>query len=90
MKTPQVEALPGMTPLGMKPTVTTNPDTLGIFDIDNSRSYATEDNLMAALAKLGFTHHALVVRNRAGRFTAIFGLGTYSTQPAFHGFKVIG
>lgn len=45
------------------------------LNIDNSKSYATEDNLMKALAKLGLdTMRPLVVCNRAGRFTAVFGL----------------
>lgn len=44
------------------------------FDnIDTAKSYATEENLSKALAKLGLSEKShIVVRNRAGRFTAIF------------------
>lgn len=44
------------------------------MNIDNAKSYATEANLMKALERLGFAEdRPLVVRNRAGRYTAIFG-----------------
>lgn len=42
-------------------------------NIDTSKSYATEANLVKALTKLGFINsRPLVVCNRAGRFTAVF------------------
>lgn len=45
-----------------------------MLNIDTCRSYATEANLMKALEKLGFDKDKpLVVRNREGRFTAVFG-----------------
>lgn len=45
------------------------------MNIDNSISYATEANLNKALAKHGLDQMMpLIVRNREGRFTAIFGL----------------
>ena len=45
-----------------------------MMNIDNSKSYATEENLMKALAKIGADKlRPLVVRNREGRFTAVFG-----------------
>lgn len=44
------------------------------MNIDSAKSYATEANLMTALAKIGLdSMKPLVVRNRAGRFTAVFG-----------------
>ncbi|AIK68421.1 hypothetical protein P10VF_208 [Rhizobium phage vB_RleM_P10VF] len=45
------------------------------FNIDNCKSYKTEDNLYKAINKLGLTRELdqfLVVCNREGRFTAIF------------------
>lgn len=45
-----------------------------MMSIDGCRSYATEANLMKALEKLGFAgDKPLVVKNREGRFTAVFG-----------------
>lgn len=44
-------------------------------NIDTAKSYATEENLMKALKKLGFdAYRPMVVRNREGRYTAIFSL----------------
>lgn len=65
------------------------------FDIDNNRSYATEENLQKALVKLGFADHAhVVVCNRQGRFTAVFPAsnikGGYMGLYASHGFLTIG
>ena len=63
------------------------------FNIDSSKSYATEENLMKALAKLGLADRKpLVVRNREGRFTAIFSVsfGEFNGDimlAARHGFK---
>ena len=66
-----------------------------MFNIDDAKSYATEENLLKALTRFGLhTAKHIVVRNRAGRFTAIFG---YSWNPtvnagyiAHAGFKVVG
>lgn len=66
-------------------------------NIDKSRSYATEEGLLRALEKLGLLDmRPIVVCNREGRFTAIFGLhlsGMASTgdvtAAARHGFKTI-
>ena len=45
------------------------------LDIDNSKSYATEENLIKALRKQGLdTMRPLIVCNRQGRFTAVFGI----------------
>jgi hypothetical protein len=45
------------------------------MSIDTSKSYATEKNLMKALTKLGLAgRHPMVVRNREGRWTAIFSV----------------
>lgn len=67
------------------------------LDIDNSRSYATEANLLTALDKLGLgSCRPLVVCNRAGRFTAIFQDFTLRhnnlsvAYAASSGFKVMG
>jgi 3-mercaptopyruvate sulfurtransferase SseA len=66
------------------------------MNIDTAKSYATEENLTKALTKLGIADwHPMIVRNREGRFTAVF---TYSfvaphTNPfniARLGFKVLG
>jgi hypothetical protein len=63
-------------------------------DIDTAKSYATEANLIKALEKLGFADkRPMVVRNRAGRYTAIFSLshsgidGGYIAVFASAGFK---
>jgi hypothetical protein len=46
---------------------------MSFSNIDTAKSYSSEDNLMKALTKLGLHEcHPLVVRNREGRFTAIF------------------
>ncbi|QNH71969.1 hypothetical protein P9VFCI_086 [Rhizobium phage P9VFCI] len=45
------------------------------FNIDNCKSYKTEDNLYKAINKLGFCVEMdsfIVVCNREGRYTAIF------------------
>ena len=42
-----------------------------MMNIDTARSYATEANLNKSLADKGLTEVAIVVRNRAGRWTAI-------------------
>jgi hypothetical protein len=48
---------------------------MNILDIDTAKSYATEDNLIKALIKAQLSEMCpLIVRNRAGRFTAVFGL----------------
>lgn len=45
-----------------------------MLNIDTCKSYATEENLNKALVKLGFDkHQPLIVCNREGRFTAVFG-----------------
>ena len=66
------------------------------INIDNAKSYATEKNLGKALAKASLSVlRPVVVRNRAGRFTAIFSVGMANrekvspTIPAFHGFPII-
>ncbi|SHG89436.1 hypothetical protein [Bradyrhizobium erythrophlei] len=70
---------------------------MSILDIDNAKSYATEANLMKALATTGLDQMMpLVVCNRDGRFTAVFGLHLSGmaktgdvTAAARHGFKTI-
>ncbi len=47
-----------------------------MINIDNARSYSDETRLWRALENLGFHKlNPIVVCNRKGRFTAIFGLG---------------
>lgn len=48
--------------------------TIFTHTIDNSRSYATHENLEKALVKLGVTRHdrPIAVRTTEGRWTAIF------------------
>ena len=68
-----------------------------MISIDESRSYATEANLLTALKRLGFdTCRPIIVRNRDGRWTAVFGLhvsGAGATGDvmrfARHGFMTI-
>lgn len=65
------------------------------MNIDNAKSYATEKNLVKALETLGFiTHRHIVVRNRAGRYTAIFPASNYMNgyigMYAEAGFMTIG
>jgi hypothetical protein len=54
-----------------------------MLNIDTSKSYATENNLIVALTKLGIVNdRPLIVRNREGRYTAVFGFhlsGAYET-----------
>jgi hypothetical protein len=64
-------------------------------NIDTCRSYATEDNLMQALTKYDLIEcRPLVVRNREGRFTAVFAYGFCQHRAPVHicnlGFKVLG
>jgi hypothetical protein len=48
------------------------------MNIDNAKSYATENSLMRALARYGFDKDRfLIVRNRAGRFTALFPMSNF-------------
>jgi hypothetical protein len=50
-------------------------DRAPLLDIDNSRSYKSEQLLMVALRNYGLdTCRPLIVRNRAGRYTAVFGV----------------
>jgi hypothetical protein len=70
---------------------------MNVFDIDNARSYATEGNLIKALERIGLDQmRPLVVCNRAGRFTAVFGIHLSGmgqsgdvTAAARNGFKTI-
>lgn len=44
------------------------------LSIDNAKSFASEANLIKALTKLSFINdRPLIVRNREGRWTAVFG-----------------
>ncbi len=65
-----------------------------MFNIDNAKSYATEKNLTAGLARVGLdTARYLTVCNRAGRFTAIFPLNWNeigAVSIAGVGFMVVG
>lgn len=72
-----------------------SPERSIAFDIDAMKSYVTEANLMTALRRLGLdTRCPLVVCNRQGRFTAVFGLHNANVQgdmsfAARHGFMTI-
>ena len=64
-------------------------------NIDTSKSYKTEANLIAALTKLNIAQYRhLVVCNREGRFTAIFPVSSVQfgdmAMFARHGFMTIG
>lgn len=71
---------------------------MNFLNIDTAKSYATEANLVAGLKKLGLDHEPhMIVRNRAGRFTAIFSIGMsshrnggYIAFASAHGFKTFG
>ena len=43
-----------------------------MLNIDKSKSYATEENLIKALKKLHVQQGYVVVKNRKGRWTAVF------------------
>jgi hypothetical protein len=68
-----------------------------LFDIDTARSYHTEEGLMKALTIFGLDHlRPLIVCNRKGRFTAVFGFHSSGLSKtgnlmaaARHGFKTI-
>ena len=65
-----------------------------MFDIDTSRSYATEENLNKGLTKLALESIPhITVRNRQGRYTAIFPYSRLGDVPAIHvadaGFMVV-
>ncbi len=66
------------------------------FSIDTCRSYSTEANLIKGLNKLfnkEEIYRAMVVKNREGRFTAIFPVSAadgYLGRFAQHGFMTIG
>ncbi|HXQ36084.1 MAG TPA: hypothetical protein VN843_18865 [Anaerolineales bacterium] len=70
---------------------------IDICNIDNAKSYASEETLMKALQKHGLDKmRPIIVRNREGRFTAIFGLHLSGmaqtgnvTFAAYLGFKTI-
>jgi hypothetical protein len=67
---------------------------MNVFNIDTAKSYATEANLIAGLKRLQLADGSdedrfIVVRNRAGRYTAIFPFSD-GVAPAHCGFKVFG
>lgn len=75
----------------------TNNGFTAMLNVDECKSYATEANLLKALTKLGLDKcRPVIVCNRKGRFTAIFGLnisgmaGTGNVMfAAHHGFMTI-
>lgn len=61
----------------------------------STRSYATEENLMAALEKFGFTGHRMVIcKTVEGRWTAVFPVSNIQDgnlmRYAHQGFMTIG
>ena len=65
------------------------------MNIDTAKSYATEENLRKGLERLHFADaRHVVVRNREGRFTAIFPLSAckdgYIARFAAEGFFTLG
>jgi len=65
------------------------------MNLDECKSYATEENLNKALKKFGFdTHRHVVARTRDGRWTAIFPQsniqGGYLALYACKGFFTLG
>ena len=64
------------------------------MNIDNAKSYATEENLTKGLTRVGLNDaRYLTVCNRDGRFTAIFPMSWNEIGPvsiAGVGFMVVG
>ena len=60
-----------------------------MFNMDTSKSYATEANLLKALDKVGITEGFLVVRNREGRWTAVCSWAVHGVRPAHLGFMTM-
>jgi hypothetical protein len=60
-----------------------------MLNIDNSRSYATEANLLKAIKKLRVDKGYVVVKNRQGRWTAIFSYHVHGVRPVHYGFMTI-
>jgi len=62
-------------------------------NIDNARNYATERTLVKALEKRGLNDFdPIVVRNRAGRWTAIFSIARVGHDAMIiphHGFILV-
>ncbi|OPZ76034.1 MAG: hypothetical protein BWY79_01814 [Actinobacteria bacterium ADurb.Bin444] len=76
-------------------TTLTRSNFANYFTLDNSKSYKTEANLLAALEKLGFREDRYIVcLNLQGRFTAIFPQSNIqdgnAMRYAAHGFMTIG
>lgn len=66
------------------------------MNIDHSKSYATEIALELALKKLGVEKlpngefpGLVVVRNRTGRWTAVFSFAIHGAAPAHNGFMTL-
>lgn len=60
------------------------------MNIDNSKSYSSETNLHKALSKIGYQpEEYLTVRNREGRWTAVFSFSVHGIQPAHLGFMTM-
>ena len=66
------------------------------MNIDDSKSYATETGLELALEKIGVKKMPngefpglVVVRNRTGRWTAVFSFAVHGVQPAHLGFMTL-
>lgn len=60
------------------------------MNLDKSKSYATEVGLKLALERLGLdSGNYVICRNRAGRWTAVFGFSAHGVLPAHHGFMTI-
>lgn len=57
--------------------------------IDKSKSYISEENLMKALKKLKPHAGYVVVRNKTGRWTAIFSFHVHGVRMFHAGFMTI-
>lgn len=60
-----------------------------MLNIDNSKSYATEENLMKALKKLRVQQGYVVVKNRRDRYTAVFSYHVHGVRMVHAGFMTI-
>jgi len=60
-----------------------------MLNIDSSKSYATEENLIKALKKLRVPSGYVIVKNRQGRWTAVFSFHVHGVRMVHEGFMTI-
>lgn len=60
-----------------------------MFNLDKSKSYATEENLIKALKKLHVQNGYVVCKNKNNRWTAVFSYHVHGVRMAHLGFMTI-